>query len=155
MPPPSDSRTMDAREAARVTDQYFHASQARAFASLSPASLSLAWLDWAMHLAASPGKQTELLRLLPKRRLVVRAEVNEAYVAALKTGMQAEIVEESASGGPPIPARLERIGSVFQVMTPGDDPQERISRRGVECLLSIETPEKLRVGQRVLVRFLP
>jgi len=63
MPPPSDSRTMDAREAARVTDQYFHASQARAFASLSPASLSLAWLDWAMHLAASPGKQTELLRL--------------------------------------------------------------------------------------------
>jgi len=99
--------------------------------------------------------QTELLRLLPKRRLVVRAEVNEAYVAALKTGMQAEIVEESASGGPPIPARLERIGSVFQVMTPGDDPQERISRRGVECLLSIETPEKLRVGQRVLVRFLP
>lgn len=99
--------------------------------------------------------QTELLRLLPKRRLVVRAEVNEAYVAALKTGMQAEIVVESASGGSPIPARLERIGSVFQVMAPSDDPQERISRRGVECLLSIDNPEKLRVGQRVLVRFLP
>jgi len=99
--------------------------------------------------------QTEMLRLLPKRRLIVRAEVNEAYVAALKTGMQAEIVEESAPGGTPIPARLERIGSVFQLMSPGDDPQERISRRGVESLLSIENPEKLRVGQRVLVRFLP
>jgi len=99
--------------------------------------------------------QTELLRLLPKRRLIVRAEVNEAYVAALKTGMQAEIVEESAPGGTPIAARLERIGSVFQVMAPSDDPQERISRRGVESLLSIEKPEKLRVGQRVLVRFLP
>lgn len=99
--------------------------------------------------------QTEMLRLLPKRRLIVRAEVNEAYVAALKTGMQAEIVEESAPSGTPIPARLERIGSVFQVMSPGDDPQERISRRGVESLLSIENPEKLRVGQRVLVRFLP
>ncbi|AZG10012.1 efflux RND transporter periplasmic adaptor subunit [Pigmentiphaga sp. H8] len=99
--------------------------------------------------------QTEMLRLLPKRRLIVRAEVNEAYVAALKTGMQAEIVEESAPGGTPISARLERIGSVFQLMSPGDDPQERISRRGVESLLSIENPEKLRVGQRVLVRFLP
>ncbi|MER1967039.1 alpha/beta fold hydrolase [Castellaniella sp. GW247-6E4] len=63
MPPPPTDRATDARAAARATDQYFHASQARAFASLSPASLSLAWLDWAMHLAASPGKQTELARL--------------------------------------------------------------------------------------------
>ena len=54
---------IDARAAARATDQYFHASQARAFASLSPASLNLAWLDWATHLTASPGKQAELLRL--------------------------------------------------------------------------------------------
>ena len=99
--------------------------------------------------------QTELLRLLPKRRLIVRAEVNEAYVAALKKGMRAEIVLESAAGGAPVPAVLERIGSVFQVISPSDDPQERISRRGVECLLSIDNPEKLRVGQRVLVRFLP
>ncbi len=99
--------------------------------------------------------QTELLRLLPKGRLVVRAEVNEAYVAPLKKGMQAEIVVEAAPGNPPIAARLERIGSVFQVMAPSDDPQERISRRGVECLLSIENPDKLRVGQWVLVRFLP
>jgi len=99
--------------------------------------------------------QTELLRLLPKRRLIVRAEVNEAYVAALKQGMQAEIVMEATPGSAPIPARLERIGSVFQLMAPSDDPQERISRRGVECLLSLDNPDKLRVGQRVLVRFLP
>ncbi|MBB5214451.1 PHA/PHB synthase family protein [Parapusillimonas granuli] len=53
----------ETKTAARLTDEFFHASQARAFASLSPASLSLAWLDWAMHLGASPGKQIELLRL--------------------------------------------------------------------------------------------
>uniref|UniRef100_UPI003342E04B PHA/PHB synthase family protein n=1 Tax=Castellaniella defragrans TaxID=75697 RepID=UPI003342E04B len=63
MSPFSTDCSTDARIAARATDQYFHASQARAFASLSPASLSLAWLDWAMHLLASPGKQTELIRL--------------------------------------------------------------------------------------------
>ena len=26
---------------------------------ISPASVSLAWMDWAMHLATSPGKQME------------------------------------------------------------------------------------------------
>ena len=60
---------IDARAAARATDQYFHASQARAFASLSPASLNLAWLDWATHLTASPGKQAELLRLATRDAL--------------------------------------------------------------------------------------
>ena len=68
MPSASQRRTVDHRAAARATDQYFHASQARAFASLSPASLSLAWLDWALHLAASPGKQTELLRLAARHQ---------------------------------------------------------------------------------------
>ncbi|VCU69305.1 p-hydroxybenzoic acid efflux pump subunit AaeA [Pigmentiphaga humi] len=99
--------------------------------------------------------QTELLQLLPRRPLLVRADVNEAYVAALKPGMQAEIVSEASPEAPPTAARLERIGSVYQAMPPGDDPQDRVSRRGVESLLSIAHPEKLRVGQRVLVRFLP
>lgn len=63
MSPASTDHVIDTQAAARATDQYFHASQARAFASLSPASISLAWLDWAMHLVASPGKQSELLRL--------------------------------------------------------------------------------------------
>ncbi|WP_345797575.1 alpha/beta fold hydrolase [Castellaniella sp. MT123] len=63
MSPVSTDHVIDTQAASRETDQYFHANQARAFASLSPASISLAWLDWAMHLAASPGKQTELLRL--------------------------------------------------------------------------------------------
>ncbi|MBS0582146.1 MAG: polyhydroxyalkanoic acid synthase, partial [Proteobacteria bacterium] len=44
-------------------DQHFHVSLARATGSLSPASCALACLDWAMHLAASPGKQLELIDL--------------------------------------------------------------------------------------------
>ncbi|WP_066459754.1 PHA/PHB synthase family protein [Castellaniella caeni] len=69
MPSPSADHPIDIQAAARRTDQYFHAAQARAFASLSPASLLLAWLDWALHLAASPGKQTELLRLAYRHQL--------------------------------------------------------------------------------------
>ena len=113
MPPPSDSRTMDAREAARVTDQYFHASQARAFASLSPASLSLAWLDWAMHLAASPGKQTELLRLAASHQGdlarylydCLRASGDPSPVCIAHEGMVNLVVRNGSA----VPSRIPRV----------------------------------------------
>ena len=44
-------------------DRKVHAALASASASLSPVSLQLAWLDWYAHLAISPGRQGELLRL--------------------------------------------------------------------------------------------
>jgi len=34
---------------------------------ISPASVSLAWMDWGMHLATSPGKQMELVGLLQRQ----------------------------------------------------------------------------------------
>ncbi len=48
---------------ANAIDSRAHAALARAFSSISPHSSMLAWLDWATHLAASPGKQAELARL--------------------------------------------------------------------------------------------
>ena len=44
-------------------DPAFHAALARRFASLSPAAGLLAASDWALHLAASPGKCMDLARL--------------------------------------------------------------------------------------------
>ncbi len=41
-------------------DRLLHASTAPLTGSLSPVSLSLAWADWAWHLAVSPGRQMEL-----------------------------------------------------------------------------------------------
>ena len=41
-------------------DRAFHAALAHATRGLSPASLLSALSDWAIHLAASPGKQAEL-----------------------------------------------------------------------------------------------
>ncbi len=43
-------------------DRMAHAYAARATAGLSPAALALAFGDWAMHLAAAPGKHAELAR---------------------------------------------------------------------------------------------
>ena len=42
-------------------DRALQAWQARLTAGLSPVSLSLAWFDWAAHLAGMPGRQAELL----------------------------------------------------------------------------------------------
>ena len=46
--------------AAERMDQAAHAMLSRAAGGLSPISLSLAWVDWAMHLAVSPGRQATL-----------------------------------------------------------------------------------------------
>lgn len=45
------------REMAKAIDQAFHAQLAKLSMGLSPISLTLACADWAMHLAASPGRQ--------------------------------------------------------------------------------------------------
>jgi polyhydroxyalkanoate synthase subunit PhaC len=42
-------------------DRLLHAAAGRFTAGLSPASLALAYVDWAMHLAAAPGKRQQLL----------------------------------------------------------------------------------------------
>ena len=44
-------------------DEQAHALWARMWSSLSPESKLLAWTDWASHLATSPGKRLELMRL--------------------------------------------------------------------------------------------
>lgn len=45
------------RDIAKSIDEAFHAQLAKANMGLSPISLTLAYADWAMHLAASPGRQ--------------------------------------------------------------------------------------------------
>ena len=44
-------------------DRLLHAGTAPFTSGLSPVSLSLAWADWAWHLAVSPGRQMELAAL--------------------------------------------------------------------------------------------
>ncbi len=44
-------------------DRKFHALWAKSFSSLSPESAWLAFFDWACHLASSPGRRVELMKL--------------------------------------------------------------------------------------------
>jgi polyhydroxyalkanoate synthase len=50
-------------EPTRRLDRLLHAAVAQVTGGLSPISLSLAWADWAWHLAALPGRQLELAAL--------------------------------------------------------------------------------------------
>ncbi|MCP1913846.1 polyhydroxyalkanoate synthase [Bradyrhizobium elkanii] len=54
---PSESEPLTAAES---IDQLVHAAMARWTGGLSPASLALAFADWQLHLAASPGKRLQL-----------------------------------------------------------------------------------------------
>jgi polyhydroxyalkanoate synthase len=59
-------------------DRLSHAYAARATAGLSPAALALAFGDWWMHLAAAPGKQTELARKAARKWLRYLAYLGRA-----------------------------------------------------------------------------
>jgi len=95
---------------------------------------------------------SELATLLPDSARIVRAELNEAFVAKVAVGMNATIVTETDSGKS-WPAKVIRIGDVFGPSKLVEDAQETTDARDVECILELSTNE-LRVGQRVQVRFL-
>jgi polyhydroxyalkanoate synthase len=50
------------KDHANPVDRAMHAAEARLTAAISPTSAMLAYLDWAVHLANSPGRQAELVR---------------------------------------------------------------------------------------------
>lgn len=95
----------------------------------------------------------ELFTLLPDAPHIVRAELNEAFVAKVDVGMNAQVVID-ADASKSWPAKVTRIGEVFGPSKLVEDAQETTDARDVECILELSTDE-LRVGQRVQVRFLP
>jgi membrane fusion protein, macrolide-specific efflux system len=99
-------------------------------------------------IAAQSGK--ELLRVLPERPLIVRAELGEAYVDVVHPGMRADVLAD-ANPGTPLAAHVLRIGQVFGLAQRSDDPQQSPDARVVECVLALDSGS-LRVGQQVLVR---
>lgn len=94
-----------------------------------------------------------LFILLPSTPPIVRAELSESYVDAVKVGMPATVAGDGAGGN--WPAHVLRIGRVVGPSTLEDDPQQRANVRTVSCVLAFDQPPpaNVRVGQRVLVRF--
>jgi len=92
-----------------------------------------------------------LFTLLPDAPRIVRAELNEAFVAKIAVGMSADISAEDG-GDALYKATVTRIGDVFGPSKLTEEAQEVSDSRDVECILRLEG-DALRVGQRVQVRF--
>lgn len=94
-----------------------------------------------------------LFTLLPKTPLIVRAELSESMVDAVKTGMPATVSTDGGGSDGSWPAHVLRVGSVVGPSTMEDDPQQHLNARTISCVLTFDQPQNLRIGQRVLVRF--
>ncbi len=94
----------------------------------------------------------DLIELLPDAPRIVRAELNEGFVAKVSPGMSAEVYSE-ADSAKIYPAKVTRIGDVFGPSKLRDSGEEATDTRDVECILEL-TNSDLKVGQRVQVRFL-
>jgi RND family efflux transporter MFP subunit len=161
----------DAREASNQLDAEHSADQAAADMAaqklaeakyeLAQHSLRAPFDAVVVHVAAQPGASVSptsgaLFTLLPDKPRIVRAELNESFVAAVHPGMRAEVVANDDAENGHWSAHVLRIGQVYGPATLENDPQIRANARTVECVLAFDQPEQqLRIGQRVIVRFLP
>jgi RND family efflux transporter MFP subunit len=164
-------RAEDAREASNQLGAEHDADQAavdmaaqklaEAKYELAQRSLRAPFDALVVHVAAQPGATVSpaagpLFTLLPNKPRIVRAELNESFVTAVQPGMRAEVVANDDAENGHWNAHVLRVGQVYGPATLENDPQVRANARTVECVLAFDQPEQqLRIGQRVIVRFLP
>jgi RND family efflux transporter MFP subunit len=101
---------------------------------------------------------TPLFLFVPEAPQIVRAELEEQDLPAIRAGQLADIVLD-ADAAQRWPARVLRIGRLVGQRTPSEDPAERVDTRVVEVVLTLEPPNASTaqtplIGQRVIVRFL-
>jgi multidrug resistance efflux pump len=79
-----------------------------------------------------------LFTLLPQTPPIVRAELSEALVDAVKVGMPAMVSTDGGGAENSWPAHVVRIGSVVGQSTLADDPEQRLNERTVSCVLAFD-----------------
>lgn len=92
--------------------------------------------------------------LFPDRQRVIRAELNQEYVAAVRPGMQAQVVLDNGNQQILGTAHVVRVGDVFHQPSLENNPALNAGTRTVLCVLRFDKPTELRIGQLVLVRVL-
>ncbi|APW36569.1 secretion protein HlyD [Rhodoferax koreense] len=96
--------------------------------------------------------------LLPRRPLIVRAELNESYLAAIRPGTRASVSVDidGANGKPPAPleAHVVRLAEAYGASRLDDDVAARGNLRVVDCFLEFDAaPAGIRLSQNVRVSF--
>lgn len=95
---------------------------------------------------------TPLFSFVPNGPLIVRAELDEQYLAQAWPGQRVLIVPESDQFRT-MRGTVMRIGRIVGQRLPPEDPAEKHDTRVVEVVMTLEE-NSLLIGQRVVVRFL-
>ena len=104
-------------------------------------------------MGASTLQVTPMFQLQPHTARIVRAELEERSLSAVRAGMRVEIVPE-ADQTRSYPGTVLRIAQVFGARRlQSDDPSQQSDERVVEVVADAQQAPVL-VGQRVLVKFL-
>ena len=92
--------------------------------------------------------------LLPNKPFIIRAELNESYLAGVKVGMKAKVQIDNDSERKDLPtAHVIRISSTF-VLSQLQENAQQSPRRVVECILAFDSEPSTLVGQNVVVSFM-
>ena len=94
--------------------------------------------------------------LLPQRPLIVRAEVNESFVAAIREGMKAQVAVDGDGGANKFEfpsATVLRVSPVYGPARLQDDTQRGPVRVVESVLVFDQPPVNAKVGQNVRVSF--
>ncbi len=120
---------------------------------LSPVAGTVVRVSAQLGTSVSPNSGA-LFTLLPDTPRIVRAELNESFVTAIRPVAIAEVATSDNAKGGRRRAHVVRIGQVYGPMPNEGDASVRDSARTVECVLAFDQPQaELRIGQRVIVHF--
>jgi multidrug resistance efflux pump len=144
----------DAQTAVKIAHLQVRAAEANLDLKIVRAPIAGRIVEQSLAARASQPVQegAELFLLAPPGPRVVRAQVEEAFADNVRAGMRAEILVDS-NPQRRYPAQVIRVGDVLRERTPDPASNEPRDVRRLDCVLSVTAPE-LRIGQRVLVRFL-
>lgn len=129
------------------------ASQALADLTIrSPVAGELVQVRTSPWMRVAADSEVPIVTVLPDRPRVVRAQVDEEFANALHDGMHAEVVVRDAPETV-IPAKAVRCSPWLRRTDAATNSDERVDAKVIDCEISLDAPT-LRVGQRVVVRFL-
>lgn len=131
------------------------AAAAQAIAELAiraPVSGELVRVRAAPFMRVTADNESPIFVLLPDRPRVVHAQVDEEFANVLHDGVRAAIVLGDTAETI-IPAKAVRFSSWLRRADSVANSDERTDAKVIDCEIALDAPT-LRVGQRVLVRFL-
>ena len=110
----------------------------------------------AAHVGSMVQPGSNVAVLLPQRPLIVRAEVNESFIASIREGMKAQVVTDGDGSAAKLEfpsATVQRISPVYGVARLQDDTQRGPVRVVEAVLVFDQSPVNAKVGQNVRVSF--